>query len=159
MTIDLRTGLAPERRTETAERLTRFLADSYALYVKTHGFHWNVRGPDFAALHQLFSDQYTEMWAALDVVAERIRALGEFAPQGYGAIANLTSIRDGDPAAEAPAMVEALMRDHETVIATARDALAAAEAADDPVTVDLLTQRLAVHEKHAWMLRATLGGK
>lgn len=159
MSVAIKTGFTPEQRGELAAGLTKVLADTYAVYLKTHGYHWNVRGPNFSALHTLFMDQYTEMWAALDELAERIRALGEFAPQGYAAFANLTAIKDGDPTGEADAMVEELMRDHETLIATARAVLKAAEADADPVTVDLLTQRLTIHEKHAWMLRATLGGK
>lgn len=159
MSVAIRTGFTPEQRGELAAGLTKVLADTYAVYLKTHGYHWNVRGPGFAALHALFMDQYAEMWAALDELAERIRALGEFAPQGYAAFANLTAIRDGDPTREADAMVEELMRDHETLIATARAVLKDAEGDGDPVTVDLLTQRLTIHEKHAWMLRATLGGK
>ena len=159
MSAEIRTGFTPEQRGELAAGLTKLLADTYAVYLKTHGFHWNVRGPNFASLHTLFMDQYTEMWAALDELAERIRALGEFAPQGYAAFANLTAIKDGDPASDADAMVEQLMRDHETLIATARAVLKDAEAEPDPVTVDLVTQRLTIHEKHAWMLRATLGGK
>jgi len=159
MTIEIQTGFTSDQRAGLSASLTRVLADSYALYLKTHGYHWNVRGPNFAELHQLFSDQYNEVWNALDALAERIRALGELAPQGYGTFANLTSIGDGDPEKAAPAMVEELMRGHETVIATARAALKEADAQDDQVTVDLLTQRLAAHEKHAWMLRATLGAK
>ena len=159
MSSEIRTGFTPEQRGELAAGLTKVLADTYAVYLKTHGYHWNVRGPNFHALHALFMEQYTEMWAALDELAERIRALGEFAPQGYGAFANLTAVRDGDPTKPSEAMVEELMRDHETLIATARAALKDAEGEPDPVTVDLLTQRLTIHEKHAWMLRATIGGK
>ncbi|HYF23462.1 MAG TPA: Dps family protein [Caulobacteraceae bacterium] len=159
MAVEIGTGFTAEERGAITAGLTKLLADSYALYLKTHGYHWNVRGPNFSELHELFSTQYTEMWEALDELAERIRALGEFAPQGYAAFANLTSIRDGDPEKQAPAMVEELMRDHETVIATARAALKAAAEDDDVVTEDLITQRLTAHEKHAWMLRATLGVK
>jgi len=159
MAVDIKTGFTPEQRGELAAGLTKLLADSYALYLKTHGYHWNVRGANFSTLHALFMEQYTEMWEALDDLAERIRALGEFAPQGYAAFANLTSIRDGDPEKTADKMVEELMRDHETLIATGRAVLKEAEGDVDPVTVDLITQRLAVHEKHAWMLRSTLGGK
>jgi starvation-inducible DNA-binding protein len=159
MTVEIRTGFTGEQRGELAAALTKLLADTYALYLKTHGYHWNVRGPNFASLHEMFSQQYTEMWEALDELAERIRALGEFAPQGYGAFANLTGIKDGDPERASQGMVEELMRDHETVVATARHAMGPANEADDQVTIDLLTQRLTAHEKHAWMLRATLGGK
>jgi len=159
MAVEIKTGFTPEQRGELAAKLTKLLADTYALYLKTHGYHWNVRGANFSTLHALFMEQYTEMWQALDDLAERIRALGEFAPQGYAAFANLTSIRDGDPEKSADKMVEELMRDQETVIATARGVLKESEEDGDPVTVDLVAQRLTAHEKHAWMLRATLGGK
>lgn len=159
MTIKLNTGLTPEDRGEVAASLTKVLADGYALYLKTHGYHWNVRGPNFSELHDLFMSQYTEMWGALDLVAERIRALGEFAPQGYSALANLTGVKDGDPEKDAPAMLKELLEDHETLIGSLRDGIAVAEGAKDATSVDLLTQRLAAHEKHAWMLRATLGSK
>ena len=159
MTIALNTGLAQEDRGAVAASLTKVLADSYALYLKTHGYHWNVRGANFPELHALFMEQYTEMWTALDELAERIRALGEFAPQGYSALANLTGIKDGDPDKDSPAMLKELLQDHETLIAGLRQGVAVGEEAKDPTTVDLLTQRLAAHEKHAWMLRATLGSK
>lgn len=159
MSVDIKTGFSAKQRGALAEKLTRLLADNYAIYLKTHGYHWNVRGPNFSTLHALFMDQYTEMWTALDELAERIRALGEFAPQGYAAFANLTSIGDGDPEKSAEEMVEELMRDHETLIATARAVLKEAEDDGDPVTEGLIADRLTAHEKHAWMLRATLGGK
>ena len=159
LTIDIKTGFTARQRGDVAAALTRVLADTYALYLKTHGYHWNVRGPNFSSLHALFMEQYTEMWQALDEIAERIRALGEFAPQGYAAFANLTSIRDGDPETPAEKMVEELMRDHEAVVATLRGALTAAAGAGDEVTTGVLTDRLTIHEKTAWMLRATLGGR
>ena len=133
--------------------LSKLLADTYALYLKTHGYHWNVRGPNFASLHNLFMTQYTEMWTAIDEIAERIRALGELAPQGYGAFGNLSSIRDGDPEKDALAMLKELVGDHEALIATAR---AAREGADD-VTAAIIDDRIQAHEKHAWMLKASLG--
>ena len=153
-TID--TGFSPEDRAEVAAGLSRLLADTYAVYLKTHGYHWNVRGPNFASLHGLFMEQYTEEWAALDEIAERIRALGEFAPQTFG---NLTAIRDGNPESDWEAMVEELKRDNETVCRTAREIFPSAEKAGDQATLDLITQRFQAHEKHAWMLRSTLGGK
>lgn len=159
MTIKLNTGLTAQVRGEVAASLTKVLADSYALYLKTHGYHWNVRGTNFSELHALFMGQYTEMWTALDEIAERIRALGEFAPQGYSSLANLTGIKDGDPEKDSPAMLKELLEDHETLIGSLRDGISVAEDARDPTSVDLLTQRLAAHEKHAWMLRATLGSK
>jgi starvation-inducible DNA-binding protein len=136
-----------------AAGLARLLADTYAVYLKTHGYHWNVRGPAFASLHTLFMTQYTEMWTAIDEIAERIRALGELAPQGYGAFGNLSSIRDGDPEKDSQAMLKELIADHETLIATAK---AARDGADD-VTAAVIDARVQAHEKHAWMLRASLG--
>ncbi|RZJ80080.1 MAG: DNA starvation/stationary phase protection protein [Brevundimonas sp.] len=159
MTATIDTGLGRAERTDAAQELTKVLADSYAVYLKTHGYHWNVRGPEFFSLHNLLEQQYRELWEALDTIAERIRALGQFAPQGYAAFANLTSIKDGDPEKDASAMLAELMKDHETTIATCRAALEAADEDGDDVTVDLLTQRLAAHEKAAWMLRASLGGR
>ena len=159
MTATIDTGIAKAERGDIARELTKVLADSYAIYLKTHGYHWNVRGPEFFTLHNLLEQQYRDLWEALDDIAERIRALGEFAPQGYSTFANLTSIKDGDPEKDAPAMLNELMRDHETVIATLRAATAVAEGDDDVATADLLTQRLTAHEKFAWMLRSTLGGR
>ena len=149
----------PKTSEPVVEALNKALADSYAAYLKTHGYHWNVRGPNFSSYHNLFMTQYTEMWAALDVIAERIRTLGAFAPQGYATFGNLTSIKDGDPDQSAEDMIRELVRDHGVVADTLRAALKVADEASDDVTVDLMTQRLAAHEKHAWMLRATLGDK
>ncbi|MEI9963806.1 MAG: Dps family protein [Caulobacteraceae bacterium] len=159
MTVKIDTGLNAEDRGAVAASLVKLLADTYSLYHKTHGYHWNVRGPNFAALHTLLEDQYTEIWGAVDTIAERIRALGELAPQGYTALANLTGIKDGDPEKAWEGMIAELMEDNETVIATARSGFPDAESAGDEATTDLLTERLRAHEKHAWMLRATLGGK
>ena len=136
-----------------AAGLSRLLADTYAVYLKTHGYHWNVRGPNFSSLHTLFMAQYTEMWTAIDLIAERIRALGETAPQGYGAFAELSTIQDGDPARNAEAMLQELLTDHATLIATAK---AARDGADD-VTAAVIDARMDAHQKHAWMIRATLG--
>ncbi len=138
---------------------SRVLADTYALYLKTHGYHWNVTGPTFQALHSMFEAQYQEQWAALDDIAERIRSLGELAPQSYSAFANLTAIKDGDPSQPSDAMVTELMHDHETVLSTIRGAFKIAEAGDDQATMDMFNARTAAHEKHAWMLQATLGIK
>lgn len=159
MTVTIKTGLNKAERSGVAAELAKVLADSQAVYQKTHGYHWNVRGPEFFALHTLLEQQYREIWEALDEIAERIRALGELAPQGASAFANLTSIKEGDPEKDAPAMLNELMRDHETLIATTRAALKIADDEGDDVSVDLLTQRLAAHEKFAWMLRSTLGGR
>ncbi len=159
MTVAIKTGLNKAERSGVAAELAKVLADSYAVYQKTHGYHWNVRGPEFFAIHNLLEQQYRDIWEALDEIAERIRALGELAPQGASAFANLTSIKEGDPEQDAPSMLNELMRDHETLIATARTALKIADDDGDDVSVDLLTQRLAAHEKFAWMLRSTLGGR
>ena len=157
--MSVNTGPSAKDRKTVAEGLSKLLADSYAVYLKTHGYHWNVRGPNFSQLHSLFMAQYTEMWTAIDEVAERIRALGELAPQGYGAFGNLSAIKDGDPEKEAVDMLKELMQDHETLIATTRKALDTASEAGDEASADLMTQRLAAHEKFAWMLRSTLGGR
>jgi starvation-inducible DNA-binding protein len=137
----------------TARELSKLLADTYAVYLKTHGYHWNVRGMNFHALHAMFMEQYTEMWTAIDLVAERIRALGELTPQGYGAFSQLSDIRDGDPHQDAAGMLRELAADHQTLIATAK---AAREGADD-VTAAVIDARIDAHQKHAWMLQATLG--
>lgn len=159
MTATIDTGINKADRNAVARELTKVLADSYAVYLKTHGYHWNVRGPEFFSYHNLLELQYRELWAALDLIAERIRQLGEFAPQGYATFANLTSIKDGDPETEAQGMIAELMRDHETVIATLRAAMSVADDGGDDTSVDLLTQRLAAHEKAAWMLRASVGSR
>jgi len=137
------------------EQLGRLLADSYTLYVKTHGYHWNVIGPNFRSLHLMFEEQYNELALAVDVIAERMRALGAFAPGSLRGMARLATVEDEDGAPEASEMVGRLIEAHEIVVRTARALLAAAEAAADATTVDLATERLAVHEKTLWMLRAT----
>ena len=136
--------------------LSRVLADSYTLYIKTHGHHWNVTGPNFPALHAMFEDQYTELAGAVDQIAERIRAVGAPAPAGYSAFRSLTSIEEKDGGLTAEEMVADLLDGHETVAKTAKETLEVADAADDEVTVDLMVQRIAVHDKTAWMLRSTL---
>ena len=159
MTATIDTGLTKTERTDVAQELTKVLADSFAVYLKTHGYHWNVRGPEFFSFHNLLEQQYRDIWAALDEIAERIRALGVLAPQSFSGFGNLTSIKDGYPEKEATAMLKELLKDHETLIATARKAFDAADAAGDEASADLMTQRLAAHEKFAWMLRSTLGGR
>jgi starvation-inducible DNA-binding protein len=159
MTLAINTGLEPSARDELAAGLSKLLADTYGAYLKTHGYHWNVRGPNFGALHALFMQQYTEVWAAIDTVAERIRALGGLAPQGYRAFANLSAIGDGDPEFDAEAMLRDLVKSHEALIATTRSLRPEAGAAGDEATVGLIDDRLAAHEKHVWMLRASLGLK
>jgi len=149
-------GIDAKDRARIAEALSRLLADTYALYLKTHSFHWNVEGPMFNTLHLMFMEQYTELWNALDEIAERIRALGFPAPGSYKAFAKLSSIEDTDGVPEAMAMVRELVKGHEAVVRTARAAFGPAEKSGDESTADLLTQRLQIHEKTAWMLRSLL---
>ena len=140
------------------EKLSVLLADSVVLYVKTQGFHWNVTGPNFAQYHALFQEQYTDLAAAIDEIAERIRALGGFPPAGLGAFQKLSHLQNSTANAplSALAMIGELLKDHETIAATVKTVLDAAEAVDDDVTIDLMTGRRAVHHKTAWMLKATL---
>jgi starvation-inducible DNA-binding protein len=149
-------GIPEAQRHQIAEGLGRFLADSYVLYGKTHGFHWNVTGPMFNTLHLMFMDQYTELWTALDVIAERIRALGFPAPYGGAHFAALASIPETEGQPGALDMVRELVKGHEAVARTARSLFPVVSAADDQPTADLLTQRLQIHEKTAWMLRSLL---
>ena len=152
MQIDI--GIADQDRKAIAEGLSKLLADSYTLYLKTHNYHWNVTGPMFNTLHLMFEQQYTELAAAVDLIAERIRALGFPAPGSYAAYAALTSIDEetGTPSAEE--MIRQLVKGQEAVVRTARAVFPAAEAANDEPTADLLTQRMQIHEKNAWMLRS-----
>ncbi len=152
----IKLGIKESSRQEITEGLSKLLADSYMLYIKTHNYHWNVEGPMFNTLHVMFMDQYTELWNALDLIAERIRALGEYAPGSYKEFARLTSIKESDKVPKAMKMVEELLAGHEIVTQTARGLLAAADEAQDEVTCDLFTQRLQVHEKTAWMLRSLM---
>jgi starvation-inducible DNA-binding protein len=149
-------GIDAKDREKVAHALSRLLADTYGLYLKTHNFHWNVEGPMFNTLHQMFMVQYTELWNALDEIAERIRSLGYPAPGSYKAFARLSSIEDSEGVPEAMAMVRELVKGHEAVARTARSVFPDADAAHDEPTADLLTQRLEVHEKTAWMLRSLL---
>jgi starvation-inducible DNA-binding protein len=152
MKIDI--GIKENDRQEIAEGLARLLADSYTLYLKTHNYHWNVEGPLFNTLHQMFEDQYTELAVAVDEIAERIRALGERAPGSYREYAALTSVEEEESAPSAEEMIRQLVVGQEAVVRTARQVFPAAEAANDEPTADLLTQRMQVHEKNAWMLRS-----
>lgn len=155
--MELHIGIKKELREEIAQSLCRVLAETYSLYLKTHNFHWNVTGPMFASLHLEFEKHYTEMAMAVDVIAERIRSLGVYAPGSYKAFAQLSGIEDAsDTVPEALEMVKILVKDHETLIKTARDVCSLAEEANDQSTLDLLTQRLQWHEKTAWMLRSFL---
>ncbi len=149
-------GISAEDRAAIAKDLSHLLADSYTLYLMTHNFHWNVTGPMFNTLHDMFMDQYTELWNSLDVIAERIRALGHFAPGTYREYAELTSITEPKEVPGALEMVAMLVKGNEAVAQTARKAFEAADKANDQPTADLLTQRLDVHEKTAWMLRSLL---
>jgi len=149
-------GIKDKDRRAIAGGLSRVLADTYTLYLQTHNFHWNVEGPMFNTLHLMFMEQYTELWNALDLVAERIRALGYPAPGTYAEFAKLTSIKESAGVPEAMDMVRLLVSGHEAVARTARETFPAAEKGGDESTADLLTQRLQVHEKTAWMLRSLL---
>jgi starvation-inducible DNA-binding protein len=144
------------KSSEVAAAAARLLADSYTLYLKTHNFHWNVEGPMFNTLHAMFMEQYTELWNAVDSVAERIRALGFPAPGTYREFGALTSIEETPGSPKAMQMVRLLVAGHETLARTLRSVFPVAEKASDESTVDLLTQRLQVHEKTAWMLRSLL---
>ncbi len=152
MKIDI--GIDDRSRKEIAGGLSRLLADTYTLYLKTHNFHWNVTGPMFNTLHLMFEQQYTELATAVDEIAERIRALGEAAPGSYSQYAELSSIREETGVPSAEDMIRQLVADQEAVVRTARSVFPAAEAASDEPTADLLTQRMQVHEKTAWMLRS-----
>ncbi|MBX3703798.1 MAG: DNA starvation/stationary phase protection protein [Steroidobacteraceae bacterium] len=149
-------GISDGDRRKIVRGLSELLADSYTLYLMTHNFHWNVTGPQFNSLHLMFMDQYTEQWNALDLIAERIRALGHPAPGTYKAFAGLASIAEVEGVPGATDMVRHLVAAQEAAARTARRAFALADAANDQPTADLLTQRLEVHEKTAWMLRSLL---
>ncbi len=151
-------GIPEAQRLQIAEGLGRVLADSTVLYAKTHGFHWNVTGPMFNTLHLMFMEQYTELWTALDAIAERIRALGCPAPFGGAIYAQLSSIPETQGIPSALEMVRELVLGHEAVARTIRGVFSTADAANDQPTADLLTQRLQIHEKTAWMLRSLLEG-
>ncbi|MBX3494094.1 MAG: DNA starvation/stationary phase protection protein [Parvibaculum sp.] len=148
------TGIAAKDRNEIAEGLSRVLADTYTLYLKTHNYHWNVTGPQFRTLHLMFEEQYRELWAATDEIAERIRALGEFAPGTYAEFGKLSTLQEDNGVPGADQMVKNLVKGHEQVVKTARDLFKVASDADDEVTADLMVQRMQVSEKTAWMLRS-----
>jgi starvation-inducible DNA-binding protein len=154
MKIDI--GISAKDRQVIADGLSHLLADSYTLYLQSHNFHWNVTGPMFQTLHVLFMEHYTEQWNALDLIAERIRSLGLPAPGTYKEVVRLASIKEADGQPQATEMIRILVAGQEAVAKTARKAFKAAEKANDQPTCDLLTQRLQVHEKNAWMLRSLL---
>jgi len=138
------------------EGLARLLADTYTLYLKTHNYHWNVTGPNFRSLHLLFEEQYNELALAVDAIAERIRTLGERAPGSYREFSSLATIKEADGTPKAEEMVELLAADQGKIVKTIKDVWAAAEQTGDEGTIDLLSTRLAVHEKAAWMLKSSL---
>ena len=154
--MKLNIGIEESARKEIAQGLSKVLADSYTLYLKTHNYHWNVKGPMFQTLHLMFEQQYTELATAVDDIAERIRSLGERAPGSYTEFSKLTSIKEEEGAPKAKDMIANLVTAHETLIRTARHVFPKSEEAGDEATVDLMTQRIQVHEKTAWMLRSLL---
>lgn len=149
-------GINEENRKQIAEGLSRLLADTYSLYLKTHNFHWNVTGPMFQTLHLMFETQYTELATAVDLIAERIRALGYPAPGTYGDFAKLSSIPETGGVPKANEMIRLLVEGQEAVARTARSVFPVVDQANDEPTADLLTQRMQLHEKNAWMLRSLL---
>jgi starvation-inducible DNA-binding protein len=155
MQIDI--GISEQDREAIAKGLSKLLADTYTLYLKTHNYHWNVTGPMFNTLHLMFEQQYTELATAVDLIAERIRALGYPAPGSYQAYAKLTSIQEEEGVPAAEEMIRQLVKGQEAVTRTAREVFPTADKVGDEPTTDLLTQRMQVHEKNAWMLRSLLG--
>ena len=154
MAMDI--GISKKEREKIAEGLSHVLADSYTLYLKTHNFHWNVTGPMFNTLHVMFMDQYTELWNAIDLIAERIRALGFPAPGTYREFSRLTVIKESEGLPTATEMLKQLLQGQEAVTRTARSLIPLVSKAGDEPTADLLTQRMQIHEKNAWMLRSML---
>jgi len=153
---NIETGMPEDHRDEIAAGLSHLLADAYTLYLKTHNFHWNVTGPMFHTLHLMLEEQYTELAAAVDRIAERIRALGFPAPGSFKAYARLSSIEEADGVPSAEQMIARLLKDQVTMVRLARKILPTAEAADDAASADLLADRIQAHEKNAWMLRSLL---
>ncbi|MBT8471499.1 MAG: DNA starvation/stationary phase protection protein [Marinicaulis sp.] len=153
--MSINIGIEQSDRNAVAEALNNTLADTYTLYMKTHAYHWNVTGPQFHTLHVMFEEQYNEMWTSLDEIAERVRALGVFAPSSGKRITERAAIdaADDEPPS-APVMIERLLDGHETLVRRAREGLKVAEDAGDAASADLLTVRIQTHEKTAWMLRA-----
>lgn len=154
MPIDI--GLTEKQREDSVTALKKLLGETYALYAKTHGYHWNVTGPSFNSLHTMFMTQYTELWASLDEIAERIRSLGHFAPASPGEMTDLATIKPDNNIPDAFDMVSNLAKGHETVSRVAKEGLKVAEESGDAVSADLFTQRAQIAEKTAWMLRASL---
>ena len=156
MVTSIDIGISEKDRKKIAAGLAKLLADTYSLYLKTHNFHWNVTGPMFQTLHLMFETQYNELALAVDLVAERIRSLGFPAPGTYSEYAKLSSIKETSGVPKAADMIQLLVEGQEAVVRTARSIFPAAEAAHDEATADLLTQRIQLHEKTAWMLRSLL---
>lgn len=154
--MQINTGLNEEQREAIAGNLSKLLADTYTLYLKTHNYHWNVTGPQFNTLHAMFEQQYVELATAVDEIAERIRALGVKAPGSWAEFGRLASVNEASGNEDATEMVRQLVIAQETVVRTARAGFPEADAANDEPTADLLTQRMQVHEKNAWMLRSML---
>ncbi len=154
--MDVNIGISKENRQNIAEGLSRVLADSYMVYLKTHNYHWNVTGELFHSLHAQFEEQYTELAEAIDEIAERIRSLGYRAPGSFREYSKITSIEEDTDQPKALEMVRRLAVDNETILRTAREVLPLCDEADDEASIDLLTQRLHVHSKTAWMLRSHL---
>jgi starvation-inducible DNA-binding protein len=152
------TGIDAKDRAKIAQGLSRLLADTFTVYLKTHNFHWNVTGPMFNTLHLMFETQYTELWAATDLIAERIRSLGHYAPGTYAEFGALASIGETPGHPKAEEMVRLLVEGNEAVVRTARSVFPLVDKAHDEPTADLLTQRMQIHEKNAWMLRSLLEG-
>jgi starvation-inducible DNA-binding protein len=154
--MEINIGISEQDRSSIVDGLSAMLADTYTLYLKTHNFHWNVTGPMFQTLHVMFEEQYVELSQAVDQIAERIRALGSYAPGTYSQLARLTSIKEPDDVPSAQEMIKQLVQDQEAVVRSARSMFKAVDQANDETTADLLTQRMQVHEKTAWMLRSLL---
>lgn len=153
--MEINIGISEESRKRSAEAVRLLMANTYTLYLKTHGYHWNVEGPHFQQLHVQFMEQYTEMWTAVDELAERIRALGHFAPSSYAEMANLSDVPEETGNPDWKEMVHTLAKGHEQVAKTARNVLRIAEEVSDDATADIVAPRITLHEKTAWMLRAT----
>jgi starvation-inducible DNA-binding protein len=156
MSEKIHLGIPEESRNQVVKGLSHVLADTYTLLVKTHKYHWNVTGPLFPILHATFEAQYVELQEAVDMLAERIRSLGEFAPASFSEFEKLASIKENSGVPNAMAMVRQLLQDHETVARVVRSVIPYADAGEDDATTDLLTNRLRIHEKTAWMLRSML---
>ena len=154
--MPINTGIDKKDRQAIADGLSRLLADTYTLYLKTHNFHWNVTGPMFGSLHLLFETQYQELALAVDILAERIRALGDFVPATFSQFQKMSDIKETEEIPKALDMIAQLVEGHEIVTRNAREVIEKAEKLDDQATADLLTARLEAHEKAAWMLRSHL---